>query len=89
MNKKGLIKTIIVIVIALVILGYFGFNVGDIINSPTVQANLHTSWDFISKIWSNYLAGPVVYVWDHIIVGLLWPLIKSVLPAATSTPSVL
>jgi hypothetical protein len=89
MSKKGLIKTIIVIVIALVILGYFGFNVGDIINSPTVQANLHSTWDFIVKVWNNYLSAPVVYVWDHFIVGLIWPLIKSILPAATSTPPVL
>ncbi len=66
--KRGLIKTIIIIVIALVILGYFGFNVGDIINSPTVQANLHTAWNFSSKIWNNYLSAPFAYVWSKLIV---------------------
>lgn len=74
--KKGLIKTIIVIVIALVILGYFGFNVRDIINSPTVQANLSAAWELVSNVWNNYLAAPVMYVWD-----ILWRLIQAGMPA--------
>ena len=77
MSKRGLIKTIIVIVIALIILGYFGFNIGDIINGPTVQANLHGAWDFISKIWNDYLSVPFVFVWDKIVVGILWKLVQS------------
>jgi len=66
MTKKGLIKTIIIIVIALIILGYFGFNVKDIINSPTVQANLNSAWDFATMIWNNYLSGPVSYVFQAV-----------------------
>jgi len=77
MYKKGLIKTIIVIIIALIILGYFGFNIGDIINGSTVQSNLHTAWDFVSKIWNNYLSVPFVFVWDKIFVGILWKLLQS------------
>jgi hypothetical protein len=76
MNKKGLIKTIIVIVIALIILGYFGFNIKDIINGPTVQANLNTAWGFVFKIWTDYLAGPVMYI-----VGILLKLIQAGMPA--------
>jgi hypothetical protein len=77
MYRKGLIKTIIVIVIALIILGYFGFNIGDIINGPTVQANLHTFWDFVLSVWNNYLYGPVIYIWDNFVVGVLWKLIQA------------
>lgn len=71
MYKKGLIKTIIVIVIALIVLGYFGFNVADIINSPTVQANLNSAWGFVSMVWNNYLAAPVIYV-----AGIIWKIIQ-------------
>jgi hypothetical protein len=77
MYKRGLITTIVVIVIALIILGYFGFNVKDIINGPTVQANLNSAWSFVMKIWNNYLAAPVLYVWDKFFVGVLWKLIQS------------
>ena len=73
MYKKGLIKTVIVIVIALIILGYFGFNVKDIIDGPTVQANLHTALNIVSKIWNNYLAGPVLAV-----VKWIWSIAQSI-----------
>jgi hypothetical protein len=72
MYKKGLVKMIIVIVIALVALGYFGFNIKDIIESQSVQNNLHYVWDFVVKIWSLYLAAPVVFVWNKFVVGVLW-----------------
>lgn len=76
-GNKGLIKTIILIVLALIVLGYFGFNVGDIINSPTVQANLSITWGFVTNIWSNYLAAPVLFVWNKFVVGILWELIQN------------
>ena len=75
--KQGLITTIIVIVIALIILGYFGFNIKSIISGPTVQSNLNNTWDFVMKIWNNYLAGPVIYIWDKFVVGVLWKLIQA------------
>jgi hypothetical protein len=72
MYKKGLVKMIIVIVIALIILGYFGFNIKEIVESQSVQNNLHYIWDFIVKIWYLYLAAPVVFVWNKFVVGVLW-----------------
>ena len=79
--KKGLVKTIIIIVIALIVLGYFGFNVTDIINGPTVQANLHAAWDFILKLWNNFLSVPFMFVWNKIVIGILWKLIQAGLAA--------
>ena len=81
MTKQGLIKTIIVIVIALFILGYFGFNVGDIINGQTVQSNLHTAWNFISNIWTHYLSVPFTFFWDKIVLGILWKTLQGGLSA--------
>ena len=76
MNKKGLIKTIIVVILALIILGYFGFDVRDIINSPTVQSNLNAAWNLVYNVWTNYLAVPVMYI-----LGMVWKLIQAALPA--------
>ena len=83
MQSKGLIKAIILIVIALIVLGYFGFNVTDIINGPTVQANLHSAWDFVVNVWQNYLSVPFTWFWDKFVVGVLWKIIQSGLPAST------
>jgi hypothetical protein len=77
MYKKGLITTIIVIVIALIILGYFGFNIKDILNSPTVQANLNAAGTFCVNIWNNYLAGPVMWFWNTFVIGFVWKYVQA------------
>ncbi len=47
----GLVKAILLIVVALVILGYFGYNLRDIVNSPAVRDNLAYVWGFVVKFW--------------------------------------
>lgn len=84
-SNKGLIKAIIVIIIALIVLGYFGFNVEDIINSSTVQANLHSAWNFVVMIWDKFLSVPFTYIWDKIIVGILWKVIESAVSTAAAS----
>ncbi|MDD4803938.1 MAG: hypothetical protein PHN69_02080 [Candidatus Pacebacteria bacterium] len=79
MKKKGFIKTIIIIVIALIVLGYFGFDVENIIKSDKVQKNLGYVWNIVSKIWNSYLAAPVLFVWDKFFIGVIWNTIVSVL----------
>jgi hypothetical protein len=70
--QKGFIKMIFLIVIVLIILGYFGYNLEDIIRNPTVQKNLHYVWNFVSYIWNTFLAGPARFIWDKVVVGLVW-----------------
>ena len=72
-NKQaGLIKMIVVIVIALIVLGALGFNIKDIINSEKVQTNLHYAWDLVKMVWNNFLAAPAIWIWDKIVIGLIW-----------------
>lgn len=80
-KNKGLIKMVVVIVIALIVLGYFGFNIKDIIESNAVQTNLQYVWGFIKTFWNNYLAAPVIFMWDKFVVGVLWRLIQEGLAA--------
>lgn len=84
-QNRGLIKAIIIIIIALIILGYFGFDVRDIINGPTVQSNLHSAWDFVVMIWDKFLSVPLTYIWDKIIIGILWKVIESAVSTAAAS----
>lgn len=46
-NKKysrGLISTIVLIVVALIILGYYNINVETVVSSPMVRENLAYAW---------------------------------------------
>lgn len=83
-QSSGFIKTIVVIVIALIILGYFGYNVQDIVNSPMVQKNLNYAWDLVQHVWNNYLKIPMTFIWDKIIIGIgrnnLMKLVKLIEP---------
>ena len=62
--QKGFVKLVLLIVIALVVLGFFGYNLRDIVNSPTVHDNLAYVWDLVVKFWDTFLATPFHWFWD-------------------------
>lgn len=45
--NSGIIGMIVLIIIALIILGYLGINIKSIINSPVVQQNLQYAWGLV------------------------------------------
>ena len=71
-NKQGgLIKMIIIIIIAIAILSYYGFDIKNFFTSPQAQKNFSYVWDFIKDTWSNYLAEPAASLWG-IWVQYVW-----------------
>ncbi len=72
-GNKGFVRLIILIIIGLILLGYFRINVRDILASPIVKENLAYAWDLAKELWNNWLHVPVMWVWDHIL-KFLWEL---------------
>ena len=70
-SDRGLVKTIILVVIALLILSYFGFNLRTIVASETFQDNWSFVKNLIVDVWNDYLKAPVIYLWD-IFWRLIW-----------------
>ena len=70
--QGGLVKIIILIVIALLVLSYFGFNLRTLVSAPNTQDNFSLVGNFVSNIWNNYLKGPAVYLWSDIFIPLIW-----------------
>ena len=87
-NKQqgGFIQLIIVLIIAVIVVGYFGFNVQQIIQSPSVSGNLGYAWGLAMNLWSNYLVVPVTFVWNKIIVGMFWNNFLILIERAQSAP---
>ncbi len=79
-DDRGLVKMIIVIVVALLVLSYFGFNLRNIASSPTAQDNFSYVWGIVTNIWTNYLAKPAMYVWEIIMKYILNPILHNVQP---------
>jgi len=92
-TNKGLVKIIIIIIIGIVILSYFGFNIREIVEDPTTQNNLTYVWGLAVSFWENFLKAPIMYLWQNIFVDLIWDLFLSALenignnpPVETETP---
>lgn len=55
-GNRGFIKTILLIVIVLVVLGIMGYDVRDIASSPKVRDNIATFWGWIVSAWNWIVA---------------------------------
>lgn len=62
-NQRGLIKLIVIIVLAILAISYFGINIQQIAESDTGKANFGYVWSILEKVWAwlvemyqNYLA---------------------------------
>ncbi len=67
----GLIGFIIILIIAIIVLGYFGISIRSIFGGGTTRDNLDYAWQMIKDAWNTYLAVPAYYVWN-IFYNLLW-----------------
>lgn len=71
-NQQGFIKYIILIVIAILILSYFGFDIKQTVESDQSRSNLSYVWGLVTYVWDHFLAGPVLWIWNTIVIGILW-----------------
>lgn len=71
-DNRGLIKWIVIIVIAVIVLSYFGFDLRSIVESDATQNNLGYVWGGVVTVWNEYLSQPILYFWNNIFIDLLW-----------------
>ena len=71
-GQKGFIKIIVIVVIALLVLSYFGFSLRNLVSQPTTQDNFSYATTVTVNFWNNYLAKPAAYVWHVIFLNLIW-----------------
>ncbi|MEA2112862.1 MAG: hypothetical protein U9P50_02730 [Patescibacteria group bacterium] len=71
-DNRGLIKWILIIIIAIIVLSYFGFDLRSIIESDQTQGNLGYVWGGVVMVWDTYLSQPILYFWHNIFIDLIW-----------------
>jgi len=71
-DKRGLVKWIVIVLIAVIVLSYFGFDLKAIIESEGTQNNLGYLWGLGVIVWNEYLSLPILYFWHNIFINLLW-----------------
>lgn len=69
-NQRGLIKLIIIIIIAIAVLSWYGVDIKKFFTSEQALKNFGYIWTYIKEIWSEYLEVPAQKLWvvwlDHI-----------------------
>ena len=71
-QNRGIVKLIILIVVALLVLSYFGINLRALVNSPTTQDNISYTSTGAVTVWDTYLRVPATYLWKDIFINLIW-----------------
>jgi len=74
-TQRGFIKYIILIVIAILILSYLGFDIKRIVEADQTRSNFSYVWLALTHFWQTFLQAPALWVWHVIVVGILWKLI--------------
>ena len=70
-KNRGFIGIIVLIVVAIIILSYLGFDLKKIFTSDLTQKNFSYVTSFVKDIWSNYLSVPFTFVWNEAVKPLL------------------
>lgn len=77
-EQSGLIKMVIIIVIALVALSYLGFDVKEVVESPQTKKNATYVKDIGVMIWQKYLKTPATYVYRAFKEFVFGPIIRNI-----------
>ena len=67
-----MIKYIVLGILGVLVLSYFGFDIKAIIESPVAQNNLSYVTGGVKFVWNEYLSQPVLYFWNNIFLNILW-----------------
>jgi hypothetical protein len=66
--KGGIIGYILIIIAVVIVLGYFGFDLRGILESPQVQENLQYVWNIVKP--------PIIWVWN--LIEAVWNAVVSI-----------
>jgi hypothetical protein len=88
MNGGGIVSWVIIIVVALLILSYYGFSLRNLVNSPTTQDNFGYVATTTVTFWDQYLEQPANYLWNDVFINLIWdPAITSLTQMKNNQPT--
>jgi hypothetical protein len=83
-RKRGFVKLLVSLIIALIVLSYFGFDLRSTMEAPKTQENLRYFWGMLQNLYFNYLVKSLVYIWDKVIIETIWNNLVSIWQIATS-----
>lgn len=83
-KQRGIIKMIILIIITIAILSWYGVDIKNFFTSPLVKKNFSYIWNFISDIWNNYIGVFLHKVWQ-IWLDYVWGPLSGIIEKGSDT----
>ncbi len=59
-------KWIIIIVIALLVLSYYGYDIRKVVESDTTRNNFAYAGEVVSDVWKDYIQPSAIFIWEKI-----------------------
>lgn len=66
-TKRGLIRTIFLVIIAILILSYFRINLRELLDIDNWRQNLFSVWQFLKMVWRDFLAPPIIFLLEKLL----------------------
>jgi hypothetical protein len=66
-QNKGFVKLVILILVGILILSYFGIDLRGLVNSDATRENVSYVWSFIQGLWYDYVKTPVIFILNWIL----------------------
>jgi len=64
-NSSGFIRAIVLIVIALALFAYWGYDVKKVLSSPELKEKVVFIWEWTKDLWNNYALVWLQWIWSH------------------------
>ena len=61
-----MIKWIVILILVLLVLSYFGISIQSVVNSPAGQSNFSYVGNGLVYIWNQYLSVPASWLWNNL-----------------------
>ena len=71
-TNRGIIRLVIILVVVLLVMSYYGISLRSVVNNPVTQDNVGYVATTSVSIWQNYLKTPVTYLYQNIFMTLIW-----------------
>jgi len=71
-SEGGFIKTVVMIIITIVLLVYFEDSIRKFLESEQAKQAIGRLLGISQFIWEHYLRAPIMFVWDKVIIDILW-----------------
>lgn len=75
-TQRGFFKIIFLVIIGILILGYFNIDVRSYVESPQAQEIISRSKDTANYLWEGFLKKPALYIYQEVFLNIVLPTVK-------------